>query len=156
MEQSLLIFTAQYLIILPLVISGLYFLYQPLQKKKTILIFGIATSVVTGLLALIGGYLYYDPRPFVIGHFIPLLPHSPDNGFPSDHVLLTSTLAVIFPFYNRKLAVSLWLITFLVAYSRVYVGVHHPIDVMGSMIMAIMGSFVAYKIINYRKQQKYF
>ena len=56
--------------------------------------------VVGGLIALglarLGGHFYYDTRPFVRDHVKPLFAHAPDNGFPSDHALLTSFLAFSF------------------------------------------------------------
>lgn len=143
MIDFLFIFIAKYLIIIPPVIAGLYFIYQPLHKKKSILIFSGTTILITGLFALIGGIIYYNPRPFIVEHFIPLISHSSNNGFPSDHVLLASTIATLFSFYNRKVALFLWLTTALIAYSRVFVGVHHLIDVVGSMVISILSGVIA-------------
>ena len=55
-----------------------------------------------GVIALILGHLYYNPRPFVVGNFTPLISHSVDNGFPSDHVLLASAIASILYFFSKK------------------------------------------------------
>ena len=142
--NNLIIFGSKYVIFISLLISGIYFLYQPWDKKKNMLIFGITTVILVGILALVMGHYYYDPRPFVVGNFTPLIPHAPDNGFPSDHVLLASSIAIVLSFYNRKIALSLWILTVIIAICRVLSGVHHPIDVVGSIVISILGGSIAY------------
>lgn len=141
--DSIFIFGAKYLIVLAPIIGGWYFLDQskPIQKKMVLL--SICAGILTGIAALAAGRLYFDPRPFVVNHFIPLIPHDADNGFPSDHVLvLALAAAAMYPF-SRKISAILWLITILVAISRVYADVHHPIDVIGSMLIAIIMTVIA-------------
>jgi len=80
------------------------------------------------IVSLLGGALYDDPRPFAVEHSVPLIPHKPNNGFPSDHVLWSATTAaIIFP-SNKYVSLILWLLTILVGASRVHLGVHYPID----------------------------
>jgi undecaprenyl-diphosphatase len=147
MSDLLFIFGAKYLFIFSLLISGIYFLKQPFLIKKKMIIFALVSLPMIYSLALFGGHLYNNPRPFVVGNFTPLIPHTPDNGFPSDHVLMVSAVSAILLFFNRRIALFLWVITLLVAISRVYVGVHHPIDVIGSALFSIIGSCIAYLII---------
>ena len=142
---------AKYLLFLPIVIGGLYFLRQPLGTKKQMLIFGAIAVPLIGLIALLGGHIYNDPRPFVVGNFTPLIPHVPDNGFPSDHTLLVSAIAAILYFFSRRLGVVLGVVAILIGMSRVYVGLHHPIDVLGSMVISVVGAGSAYLIL--RKYQ---
>ncbi|MDE2037795.1 MAG: phosphatase PAP2 family protein [Patescibacteria group bacterium] len=138
------IFCAQYLFIVPVLILGIYFLLQPRANWKHMAIFAISAALLAYLIAVIGGLLYYDPRPFVVGNFTSLIPHAPDNGFPSDHALLVSAIAMIGTIWNKRLGLALWFIALFVMAGRVYVGVHHPIDVIGSAVIAI-GAVVAMK-----------
>ena len=154
MKQFLLIFGAQYAIFLSVLIGGLYFLYQSREKKKELIVRGILTAIIVGLGAFLAGHIYYNPRPFVVGNFIPLVPHSVNNGFPSDHVLLASFIAAVLSFYNRKTAVILWILVVVVAISRVLVGVHHPVDVVGSIVISIIGSAIGYIIIKKFKSDR--
>lgn len=134
-------FIAQYGIALPAIILGAYFFLQPRASWVRLALFAIPAGLLTYGLGLLGNHLYFDPRPFVVGHFTPLLPHAPDNGFPSDHALLVSAFAAVGMFWNKWLGIALWAIAILVAAARVYVGLHHPIDVVASMVCALIAVF---------------
>lgn len=130
------ILCAKYLFVIPFIIGGGFLFRQPKASQIKIILFGLACAVISYLIALIAGQLYFDPRPFVIGHFKPLINHDTENGFPSDHVLLVSIVAAVVTVFNRKISLLLWGFTFVIAIARVYVGVHHIIDVVGSMFIA--------------------
>ena len=114
-------------------------------------IFAALVLPLVYLVSLLGGALYYDARPFVVEHFNPLISHKPNNGFPSDHVLWSAATAAIFSPSNKYLSLILWLLTILVGASRVHAGVHHPIDIVGSMLMTIVVASITYFIIRRMK-----
>ena len=138
------IFGAKYLYLLAGIIALVWFWKLPRGEKKEAIIFGVIALPTIYLVSKIGAWLYFDPRPFVAGHFTPLISHAPDNGFPSDHVLLTSAIAsIIFPF-SKRVSAGIWMIAVLVGISRVYVGIHHPIDIIGSVAIATAVSACVY------------
>jgi len=53
----------------------------PMDDKKRFAVQAIAGAVITIIVAKIASKLFYDPRPFVVGHFTPYFGHSTDNGF---------------------------------------------------------------------------
>lgn len=138
------IFCAKYLIMLSLVFAAVSFLKLSKVEKRSILIFGAIALPIIYLTALIAGHFYNNPRPFVIEHFVPLIPHNDDNGFPSDHVLLASAIASVWIVYRRRIGLMLWVFACLIGIARVYVGVHHPIDIIGSVIIAGFITWVLY------------
>lgn len=146
------IFAAQYLFILPVVVLGIYFFMRPRSEWKRMALFAIPAGLLTYALGFLGNHLYIDPRPFVVGHFTPLLPHAPDNGFPSDHTLLVSAFAAVGMFWNKWLGLALWLIAVIVAIARVYVGLHHPVDVLGSILFALIGVSAWYAILKHARR----
>ena len=136
--NTFFIFSAKYLFILAPIILGVYFLTRKWPAQKRMALFAIPAGPLAYLFGIIGNHLYYDPRPFVVGHFVPLVQHAADNGFPSDHTLLVAAFAAVGMYWDKRLGIALWVIAILVAASRVYVGVHHPIDVLASMAFALI------------------
>jgi undecaprenyl-diphosphatase len=147
MLDSLSIFGAKYLFIVIAVIALAYLLKQPRSGQKRIAIFAALTLPLTYIVSKIAALLYTDPRPFVAGHLIPLIAHEPDNGFPSDHVLLCAGIAAVIYPSSKRLSLILWALTLLVGMSRVHTGLHHPVDIIGSIVMAIAVAAIVYRLI---------
>jgi undecaprenyl-diphosphatase len=80
--------------------------------------------------------VYADPRPLVG------LPHT--GAFPSGHAASAFAAATVIAWASRRLAVPAYLLAALVAWSRVYVGVHWPLDVIGG---AALGTLVAIALL---------
>lgn len=138
---------AKYLYLLGLLI-GLVVLWKlPAARKKHLIIYGILSGVLALVIARLAGLVYFDPRPFVIGHFTPLVSHSPDNGFPSDHTLLLAAIAAVLWPYSRKGAVLAGVIAVVVGAARVYVGIHHPVDIIGSIVFAVLAAWLIYRFV---------
>lgn len=141
--MTLIIFVASYLYLFVLLIAAIFFFTRPKRVMKSMAICGIIIAPLAFVISRIASFLYYDPRPFVVGHFIPLIAHAADNGFPSDHVLFTGAIAMTVWFYNRTLSIMLWALALLIGWARVYTGVHHWTDIVGSIIIVFV-SGVAY------------
>lgn len=147
MLDLLAIFCAKYLIALSLLFATASLFKLSKKEKRSIIIFGAIVLPLIYLTAVIAGHLYNNPRPFVVEHFVPLIPHGDDNGFPSDHTLLASAIASIWTIYNRRIGLILWGAALLIGIARVYAGVHHPIDIIGSALIAAVLTSGLYVLI---------
>ncbi|MEK9151240.1 MAG: phosphatase PAP2 family protein [Patescibacteria group bacterium] len=145
--DSLIIFGAEYLYLVVVFGALAYIFRQPKELRWKIALCAIIALPLTYIVAKIASYFYYDTRPFVVGQFAPLLPHVADNGFPSDHTLLSSAVAAVIFFFHRRLGLLLFAIAFLVGASRVFAGIHHFIDIFGSMAIAIVMTYVVVEYI---------
>jgi membrane-associated phospholipid phosphatase len=93
-------------------------------------------------------------RPFVAHPSIhPLIKHAADPGFPSDHATAAGAVAVVLFFVSWRLGVIAALFALLLAFSRVYVGVHYPGDVAGGLalgaVVALLGVVVVVPLLRW-------
>lgn len=153
--NTLIIFGAQYLYLV-IVFATLFYVYrQPRERRRKILLCAVITLPVTYVVAKIASQFYYDPRPFVVENFTPMIAHINDNGFPSDHTLLSSAVAMTVFFFHRKLGLLLLGIAFLVGASRVFAGIHHFIDIFGSMAIAALVASIIFLYVFPRVEEKF-
>lgn len=125
-------------------IAFIYWLNVNRKEKLRLAVFGAIVAAISVLLLVVGSKLYYDPRPFVTHAVTPIYPHGADNGFPSDHTILVAFIAVTIFSSSKRLGGILFGMTLLVGISRVAGNIHSPIDIVGSIIFAILGGVTAY------------
>ena len=58
-------------------------------------------------------------------------------SFPSNHAVNASVLATLVGLYVRPLLLPATIVAMLVIYSRVYVGVHYPLDVLAGSLLGV-------------------
>ena len=107
------------------------------------LIFG---AIVTNMLLK---NIVARPRPFAeIEALIPLIAKPTDFSFPSGHTTASFAVAlVMFRMLPKKIGIPAVVLAALVAFSRLYLGVHYPTDVLVGFLVALMGSTVAVWIV---------
>jgi undecaprenyl-diphosphatase len=72
---------------------------------------------------------YPDPEPLV------RVPGT--NSFPSGHATTSFACAAVLAWLWPRLAAPLLALAALIAFSRVYVGVHYPLDVLGGALLGL-------------------
>ncbi len=102
-------------------------------------------AVLLGLgFATLLGSLHAEARPFISDTTTKLLiPHAPDNSFPSDHATVAFALAGAIVWWRKSLGFTLLGFALLIGISRIYVGVHWPQDVAA----AAAAGFVAGAVV---------
>jgi undecaprenyl-diphosphatase len=131
-------FSAQWLLYVVALGMVIGWLLGHARLRRALIVAGIA--VVIGLVVnrLIGA-LWYSPRPFELGIGTNFLDHSVDSSFPSDHgtLLFAVAFGLLFSAGARGLGVLAMLVAGLVAWSRIYLGIHWPLDMAGSFVVAV-------------------
>lgn len=107
------------------------------------LIFG---AIVTNLLLK---NIVARPRPFAeIEALIPLIAKPTDFSFPSGHTTASFAVAlVMLRMLPKKIGIPAVVLAALVAFSRLYLGVHYPTDVLVGFVVALVGSLLAVWIV---------
>ncbi len=93
----------------------------------------------------------YDYQLAEFGRHIPLLIEAQhDFSFPSGHTIASFEGATALFLYNKKLGIPALILAFLIAFSRLYLYVHYPTDVLTSIILGIafgiLGTLLVKKI----------
>lgn len=124
-----------------------FFVIAPLREKNLLerlriwreaIMITISAFVTWGIVWCIK-ILASAPRPFeTLAGVRQLVEESVKTSFPSNHAALSMALATAVYFHNKKLGIVLFVIALIVSFSRVYVGVHYPVDVLVGGIIGIV------------------
>ncbi|MEG2265385.1 MAG: phosphatase PAP2 family protein [Acinetobacter sp.] len=108
-------------------------------EVKTGIIKAFIFTAITLLMSEVLSAVLNTPRPFMMDVGRTLIEHAPTGSFPSNHMSIFSGIAFAYYFSpQRDLGRILIWTAWLVAWSRVYVGVHFPIDMLGAFLIAII------------------
>ena len=110
-------------------------------KKTRVAGFCVILSLAVGFLMgnMILKNLVARERPCWIDTSIPLLIRNPkDYSFPSGHTLASFEGAVSIWLYNRKWGTAALVLAVLISFSRLYLFVHFPTDVLGGLFLGIL------------------
>ncbi|MFK4289651.1 undecaprenyl-diphosphatase [Bacillus sp. RC240] len=110
-----------------------------IRKQYTVLYTTLSVSIALLVNVLIHA-VYYHPRPFITHHVNQLVPHAADSSFVSDHSVLVFSIAFVFILRGEKLKYIALIWAILVGVSRMYVGVHYPLDILGAAFLTFITS----------------
>ena len=75
------------------------------------------------------------------------------SGHSSNSMAVAVFAGLILRPYYKNLIFFLLLWSFIVAYSRIYVGVHYPLDIICGMTFGALAGFMFYKLQGYLRQR---
>ena len=128
-----------------IVITLLMLCSKKYRKTGIILAIGLIGSLVIGNLIL--KPLFHRLRPFQVREGISLLISAPhDFSFPSGHTMASIISATILLVRERKIGVYAIILAILIAFSRMYLYVHFPTDILGGAIVGILIALASLKI----------
>lgn len=133
--DQLMIFGTNELIYITFIFVLLLAIKGSIKEKKSFLL--IILGLPIAVLMIKGIHLFvFEPRPFVTYNFIPLVSETLNASFPSRHATISAILAFAFTYFKSKWALPLLFVMFWISISRVYVGVHYPLDLIGGWATA--------------------
>ena len=102
------------------------------------------TVVIAFIIEKTVGYIWFRPRPFVtLAGVHRLIDMSPlDKSFPSGHASAAFAMAFGLMLHNRKWGSLMLVLAAWVAFSRVWVGVHYPLDVIGGLVVGLLSAWI--------------
>lgn len=112
--------------------------------------FALAIAMIAGLVIcnLLMKNIIARPRPFVAYDF-PIIINPPMGySFPSGHSSNSFIAATVIALRHRKVAIPAYIIATLIAFSRVYLCVHYPSDVIVGAVIGMGIGFVTVRLFD--------
>ncbi|AKL97327.1 membrane-associated phospholipid phosphatase [Clostridium aceticum] len=130
-----------------------------ISKKHKKLGYMSLSSILLGFITgeLILKNIIQRNRPFLVIENINLSIAAPQSfSFPSGHTLIAfATVGVIIRMIESKVYKKLLIaLACLMGFSRVYLRVHYPTDVLAGAVIGLMVSFIIYKIFAWKEGTK--
>lgn len=141
----IMIFGAEYVIYLTLILIFLIAIKGKTTERKALILALFSLPILVIIIKIIHLF-FYEPRPFVSLDIFPLVPHKEDASFPSRHTTIMSAIAFAYVYLKSKWAPLFLILLLWVGISRVYVGVHYPLDIIGAVLVGIISLIIALQI----------
>lgn len=144
LDQFVLLFSKYGPILFGIIFVGLWFSKSgnKMENRKLVL-FALTIAVLTLGIDRIIEMSYFRPRPFV-SHTVTLLVEKStmDPSFPSNHAAGSFALAFALFWKHRKAGSVLLIMAVFMALSRLYIGVHYPLDVLAGAFIALSVTWI--------------
>ncbi len=123
---------------------------------RQVAILGLAALILSNVLVIMLKIIIAEPRPFMALPNVDLLTPESGSSFPSGHTASSFTAATVIGLkYHQKtkgkkrwLIYPLLLLAIVVGFSRVYVGVHYPYDVIFGALFGVVCALIILKSEN--------
>ena len=118
-------------------------------RRPAILLMTVAADLAADLLSDVGKALVPRHRPFE--HQIG--PPSATHSFPSGHAATSFACATVLSHYAPRLRVPLFALATLIAFSRVYNGMHYPTDVLAGALLGVLTALLLLAAVRRRSRR---
>lgn len=139
------VFAQDMIVVFPLVLLAAWFLGDESHKRIAL---NTSCAVVLALVVNIFiGLIWPHPRPFMVPTGHTFLAHAADPSFPSDHMTLACTVSFML-LSSRVLrwqGAILGALGVAIAWARIYMGVHFPLDMVGSVGVALVVTWLIHR-----------
>lgn len=135
-------------------ILALILLFFKKTRKAGILIY--LSQLLNIIVVTILKNIIQRPRPFLtLTDLHPLISLPTSYSFPSGHASSAFAGALIIAYIFRQWIIPAYLVSFTIAFSRVYLGVHYPSDIIVGAIIGTLSSITIILLYNKIISKKY-
>lgn len=136
-----------------IIMAVVLLLFKKTRKCGLLMLLSMAVCYLLGNMLLKN--LIQRPRPCQLDPSVALLiPMPGEYSFPSGHTLHGFTAATIIFLHNRKAGIAALLLSAVIAFSRMYLFVHFPTDILGGMALGIAVAVIVYRVAERCRKKK--
>ena len=130
-----------------ILVGVILLLFKKTRKCGLTVLIALLFSLIVGNILLKN--IVARPRPCWIDETINMLIAVPkDYSFPSGHTFASFAAAVSVFLYYKKAGTAAVILAFLIGFSRLYLFVHFPTDVLSGAVLGICAAFASRCIVN--------
>ena len=129
------------------------FIFSSRVEAKEYFPFCISSALVALFVNLIIGATFFGPVPqssLNVDPLISLLVNA--KSFPSDHTAIAFSFAFSLLMQSRVVGITALTLAGLIGFSRIFVGVHYPFDILGGMLVGIASAALLWR--TYRRSRR--
>lgn len=95
------------------------------------------------------------PRPYIASpEIITLIKQLSSYSFPSGHTSSSFAAAlVLYRMMPKRVGIPAVILAAMIGFSRMYVGVHYPTDVLGGIVIGLIASVASYYLVQFVKNK---
>ncbi|MCP2035402.1 undecaprenyl-diphosphatase [Planomicrobium sp. HSC-17F08] len=140
------VFIAEYALFI-LILSLVFFWIIPAFRNRMMVICTLLAVLIAQLIRIPVGRLHSNLQPFAeLPNVNQLIDKTVGNSFPSDHTLLVFAFCVTFALFHKRFAVLWLLLAVLVGITRIWIGVHYPLDVAAGASISIVSAVIVFAV----------
>ncbi|MBM7603178.1 undecaprenyl-diphosphatase [Metabacillus crassostreae] len=117
-------------------------IYQPKRTRRNFLFTSAFIMLLNYCVIFLVKKIKYRPRPFITRQANVLLSSKLDSSYLSKHTLFAFSISTLIYMINKVLGKYLFILSMFMGLSRVWVGVHYPLDAVRGGILGSLCSLV--------------
>ena len=112
------------------------------QKERVInqhvVIFSIISIAFVNWIVFVSNAYLFRLRPFENDQITLIFYEATDSSFPSNALAVLFAISITTLITNRRYGISLVILSIVFGISRIYVGVHYPLDIISALILGVI------------------
>lgn len=127
--------------------------FRKYRRNGWIVLFTLLTGVLIANVLLKN--LVARVRPYDVNTAVTLIISKPtDWSFPSGHATASFGAAAGLMYANKKFGIAAYIIAAIIAFSRMYLYVHYPTDILGGIAVGTLSFFIVMVIYKHIDRKK--
>lgn len=144
--NPIFIFIAEYMVFL-LALGVLIIWFTRDEDNRIMILCASIAFICAFTVGKVSGVFHSNYQPFVELNDVNKLIHKEkDNSFPSDHTILFFSYCFSFWLFKRGWSILWVLLAVIVGVSRIWVGVHYPLDILTGILISLTAATSIYLI----------
>lgn len=136
------------LFLVPVYLLATFFV-KATPARRRVVVAAILAIVIGIVVSYLIGFIYNRPRPFLTDLGASLMHHRNSPSFPSNHATIMAAFAMtlVLARWWKTAAIAI-VATVAVGWSRVFMGVHYPFDILGGFILGSLSALMSAQLLS--------